>query len=275
MLRATTPIFLLLLLLVACSDAERPKGASHSKESSQAASSADAPDSVCADAWREVEPGLRQRNLCSDGDATVQQVEVDAARWALDAVRVAPTTAPAIARDRGVPFAINANFFDPERKPLGVIVSEGKRLQRPHPVSWQSIFYTTSGLKAAIVLPEQWAAVRDDAAMAVQAGPRLVADGRATGATRGNPSLRSGICLTSDERMIFFATTMRRLYDVDEMTELATRTEDQGGLGCRDAMLFDGGPSAQMYLAGSDISIEGDRVPVFVIARPRDPAVSR
>jgi exopolysaccharide biosynthesis protein len=62
---------------------------------------------------------------------------------------------------------------------------------------------------------------------------------------------------------------MRRLYDVDEMTELAVRGEDRGGLGCRDAMLFDGGPSAQMYLAGSGIRIEGDRVPAFVIARER------
>lgn len=143
-------------------------------------------------------------------------------------------------------------------------------IQRPHPVSWQSIFYTTSRSKTAIVLPEQWATVRDDAAMAVQAGPRLVADGRATGATRGNASLRSGVCLTSDDRVIFFVTTMRRLYDVDEMTTLAVRSEDRDGLGCRDAMLFDGGPSAQMYLAGSAISMEGDRVPVFVVARRRE-----
>jgi uncharacterized protein YigE (DUF2233 family) len=268
MLRATTAI--LLLLVVACSDAERRTGTSRSGDSSPARSGADAKEPACNDRWREVQPGLRQRSLCSDGEATLHQVEVDAARWTLDAVRVAPTTAPAVARERGAAFAINANFFDPDRKPLGVVVSDGAVVQRPHPVSWQSIFYTTSDLKAAIVLPEQWAAVRDDAAMAVQAGPRLVAGGRTTGATRGNPSLRSGICLTADDRVIFFATTMRRLYDVDEMTELATRSEEQGGLGCRDAMLFDGGPSAQMYLQGSDISIEGDRVPVFVIARPRD-----
>ena len=176
--------------------------------------------------------GLRQRSLCSGGEATLHQVEVDPARWTLDAVRVAPTTAPAVARDSDAAFAINANFFDPDRKPLGVVVSRGEVIQRPHPVSWQSIFYTTSKSKAAIVLPEQWATVRDDAAMAVQAGPRLVAEGRATGATRGNASLRSGVCLTADGRVVFFVTTMRRLYDVDEMTALAVRSEDRGGLGC-------------------------------------------
>jgi uncharacterized protein YigE (DUF2233 family) len=267
MLRAATAI--VLLLAGACSDGESPTGTASSGDSSQAASRASA-ESVCDGGWREVEPGLRQRSLCSGGEATLHQVEVDPARWTLDAVRVAPTTAPTVARDSGATFAINANFFDPDRKPLGVVVSRGEVIQRPHPVSWQSIFYTTSGSKAAIVLPEQWGTVRDDAAMAVQAGPRLVADGRATGATRGNASLRSGVCLASNDRVVFFVTTMRRLYDVDEMTEVAVRSEDRGGLGCREAMLFDGGPSAQMYLAGSGISMEGDRVPVFVVAHRRE-----
>ncbi len=267
MLRAATAI--VLLLAVACADGESPTGTESSGDSSQTASRASA-EPVCNGGWREVEPGLRQRSLCSGGDATLHQVEIDPARWTLDAVRVAPATAPAVARDSDAAFAINANFFDPDRKPLGVVVSRGKVIQRPHPVSWQSIFYTTSKSKAAIVLPEQWATVRDGAAMAVQAGPRLVVEGRTTDATRGNASLRSGVCLTADDRVIFFATTMRRLYDVDEMTALAARSEDRGGLGCRDAMLFDGGPSAQMYLAGSGISMEGDRVPVFVVARRRE-----
>jgi len=266
MLRAATAI--VLLLAVACADGERPTGTESSGDSSQTASRASA-ESVCNGGWREVEPGLRQRSLCSGGEATLHQVEVDPARWTLDAVRVAPATAPAVARDSDAAFAINANFFDPNRKPLGVVVSRGEVIQRPHPVSWQSIFYTTSKSKAAIVLPEQWTTVRDDAAMAVQAGPRLVVEGRATGATRGNASLRSGVCLTADDRVVFFVTTMRRLYDVDEMTALAVRGEDRGGLGCRDAMLFDGGPSAQMHVAGTGISIEGDRVPVFIVARPR------
>jgi uncharacterized protein YigE (DUF2233 family) len=257
-----------LLLTTACADGERRTGR-RSETSSTPASETRATEPVCNDAWDEVAPGLRHRSSCSGGEATLHEVEIDSGRWTLDAVRVAPTTAPAVAQDTGATFAINANFFDPDRKPLGVIVSGGKALQRPHPVSWQSIFYMMSDRNAAIVLPEGWGAVRDDAAMAVQAGPRLVAEGKATGATRGNKSLRSGVCLTGDDRVVFFATTMRRLYDVDEMTQLAVRGEDEGGLGCRAAMLFDGGPSAQMYLAGSGISIEGDRVPVFVVARPR------
>ena len=268
MLRATTAV--LLLLAAACSDSERATATAGAEDAAQAAPGDGEAESVCDVGWREVEPGLRERSLCAGSDATLHQVEVDPTRWTLDAARVAPNTAPAVARDSGATFAINANFFDPSGRPLGVIVSGGALLQRPHPVSWQSIFYVTSDGKAAIVLPERWAAVRDDAVMAVQAGPRLVADGRGTGATRGNPSLRSGVCLTADDRVIFFVTTMSRLYDVDEMTALAALAEDRGGLGCQDAMLFDGGPSAQMYLAGTGISIDGDRVPAFVVARRRE-----
>ena len=231
-------------------------------------SSSSPSDSVCETEWRELGPGLRHRSHCDDGAVALHLVEVDPQLWTLDAARVAPTTASAVAGARGAPFAINANFFDHEGKTLGAIVSETRVLQRAHPVDWQSIFYTTTGGNAAIVLPEQWDAVKKNATMAVQAGPRLVVGGRATDATRANPSLRSGVCLPRDDRVVFFVTAGTRLYDVQEIVDLAVRAEEDGGLGCRDAMLFDGGPSAQMHLEGAGISIEGDRVPAFVVARP-------
>lgn len=267
MLRAKAAI--VVLLAAGCSGGDDAAGTARAEASVRETSDTAPAEPRCPDRWREVEPGLRHRSLCTGSEEALHQVEVDPGRWMLDAARVEPATAAAVARDSGAAFAINANFFVPGRKTLGVVVSGGAMLQPPHPVDWQSIFYATPGGKAGIVLPEQWAAVRDDAAMAVQAGPRLVADGRPTGATRGTPSQRSGVCLTPDDRLIFFVTTAGRLYDVEELTELAGRAEDRGGLGCRDAMLFDGGPSAQMYLAGSDIGIEGDRVPAFVIARER------
>lgn len=225
-------------------------------------------DPVCEPEWREREPGLRHRSHCDQGAVALHLVDVDPQLWTLDAARVAPTTAPAVAGASGASFAINANFFDHERKTLGAIVSAGRILQGAHPVKWQSIFYTTAGGNAAITLPEEWDTVKKTAAMAVQAGPRLVVGGRGTDAARATPSLRSGVCLPRDDRVVFFVTAGTRLYDVQEMVDLAVRTEEDGGLGCRDAMLFDGGPSVQMHLEGAGISIEGERVPAFVVARP-------
>ncbi|HEU5163395.1 MAG TPA: phosphodiester glycosidase family protein [Thermoanaerobaculia bacterium] len=231
------------------------------------------PATACRADWQVLAPGLRHRSLCDEGEAALHLVEIDPDLWTLDAARVAPTTAPALARARRAPFAINANFFGTDGKTLGAIVSAGEIVQRAHPVSWESVFYTTVEGEAGIVLPDAWPGIEKTAAMAVQAGPRIVVGGRRTGATRATPSARSGVCLARD-RVIFFATAGRALHDVQQIAAFAAASEDAGGLGCRDAMLFDGGPSAQMHLEGAGISIAGDSVPAFVIASPREIAGS-
>jgi exopolysaccharide biosynthesis protein len=224
-----------------------------------------ASDSACDPEWRELAPGLRHRSHCDDDRIGLHLVEIDPQLWTLDAVRVDPTTAPEVARESGARFAINANFFDPERKTLGAIVSAGERVQRPHPVSWQAIFYVSGEGTPAIVLPKDWAPVADEAKMAVQAGPRIVVRGRRNEVAQATPSLRSGVCLPANRRVVFFVTGPMSFYDVHEMVDIASLAEKDGGLGCHDAMLFDGGPSAQMHLEGSGISITGDRVPAFVL----------
>ena len=54
-----------------------------------------------------------------------------------------------------------------------------------------------------------------------------------------------------------------------EIKRIARRAESKGGLACRDAMLFDGGHSTQIYVAGDlqTIRVDGDPVPVFVFAK--------
>lgn len=268
MLKSATAI-LLLTFLGGCVEREEPGDRTDGAPSpAVAASDSSSSTSACHSEWRELDPGLRHRSLCDDDRIGLHLVEIDLRRWNLDAVRVAPTTAPEAARASGAPFAINANFFDTERKTLGAIVTSGERVQRPHPVSWQSIFYFSDDGTAAIVLPKDWDAVKAEAIMAVQAGPRIVVRGRKVDVSQASPSLRSGVCLASDRRVIFFVTGPMSFYDVHEMVDLASRAEGEGGLGCHDAMLFDGGPSAQMHLEGSGISITGDRVPAFVLARP-------
>ena len=90
-------------------------------------------------------------------------------------------------------------------------------------------------------------------------------DGQRNRVAKGTPSLRSGVCIASSGALRFFVTPQTTFVDVLEMVELAASLE------CRDAMLFDGGPSAQMYLdtPGKKIAMQGDVVPVYVIARPR------
>ena len=244
-------------------------GCAVTEDSEDRASAAASSKKVCRPEWNPASEGLRHRDFCGGDGAALHLVEVDTQLWTLDAARVPPTTASAVAGATGAPFAINANFFDHDRKTLGAIVSGGQIVQRPHPVSWQSIFYVTDAGEPGIVLPEEWAPVQESAAMAVQAGPRIVVDGEMTDANPGTPYERSGVCLREGSAVLFFVTAPGQQYDVQEIAALAARNEMEGGLGCRDAMLFDGGPSTQIHLESSGISIEGELVPAFVLAHRR------
>ena len=270
MLKPAAAIFFLIILSGCFAPEKRDDRLDDDPPSVAGVKNPSSSDSACTPEWRELEPGLRYRSHCDNDRIGLHLVEIDPRLWTLDAVRVDPTTAPAVARESGARFAINANFFDPERRTLGVIVSAGERVQRPHPVSWQSIFYVAGDGTPAIVLPKNWEPVEGEAKMAVQAGPRIVVGGRSNEVAQATPSLRSGVCLPPDRRLIFFVTGPMSFFDVHEMVDIASRAEADGGLGCHDAMLFDGGPSAQMHLEGSGISITGDRVPAFVLARPRE-----
>lgn len=227
----------------------------------------------CVDEWQQVDQGARYRTAGCRGDGSGFQlhvVEVDPNLWAIDAVdgprrRMADAVAAADAR-----FAINANFFDVNDRSLGVIVSGGKTVRRVHPVSWQSIFSIDRDGNARITRRDDWERVRSDVVTAVQAGPRLVVDGEKNRVAKAQPSLRSGVCITGEGKVRFFVTARGSYADVHEMVELAAKSESEDGMGCSDAMLFDGGPSAQMYLdtPGKTISMDGDVVTAFLVAKP-------
>ena len=189
-------------------------------------------------------------------------VRVDPRRATISAIAQKGTTAQQIGE--AAVFAMNANFFDDKFDPLGVVVANGKVLNPVHPVKWQSVFYVTRDGKAGIVPVPEWPSVRDQAVTAVQAGPRLTVGGKRNGVARAKPHLRSGVCLTGPH-VLFFATPPDRAIDVWKSADFAE------ALGCRDSMLFDGGPSTQLFLRGPEVpvSIEGDpRVPAFVVVKP-------
>ncbi|HEX8152880.1 MAG TPA: phosphodiester glycosidase family protein [Thermoanaerobaculia bacterium] len=217
------------------------------------------PRTRCVEQWKSVANGAEYKTLgCPEVD--LHLVRVDPKVFHLDAVMQPGSTAQSLARS--YPFVLNANFFDEQYRPLGVVVSGGKPLNRVHPVSWQSVFFVTDDGRPAIELAGDWDASRDHVQMAVQCGPRLYVDGKRTDANNAPPTNRAGVCITPGAKVIFFATPEERQLSVGETMDLL------GGLGCREAMLFDGGPSVQLHLAGA-VDVEGDkRVPAFVVGKP-------
>jgi len=206
-----------------------------------------------------VAAGIEYRML----DCELHLVRVDPHRAAIDAVVRPGSTAGDLGRTYD--FAINANFFDEQFRPLGVVLSNGRALNPPHPVRWQSVFYVDGEQHPGIVPVREWEGVRDAAKTAVQCGPRLVVGGRRNDVARADRDWRSGVCIDREERVVFFATDPGARFDVHEMVAIAADR-----LQCRDAMLFDGGPSVQMFLRreGEPVHVKGDkRVPAYVVVR--------
>ena len=249
---------LLLILLVSCARGETAETRHEPKPKPIA----------CVNGWTAVAKGIEYRTLnCSAARFDLHLVRVDPRVASIDAVARPGNTATSLGRE--YTFALNSNFFDEHFRPLGLVVTSGKEVNRLHPVSWQSVFYVDRKRTPHIVPMEKWKDVRASATAASQCGPRLVVDGEKNKVAKAEPTWRSGVCIDPDKRVVFFATPPETKLDVHQMVALAS-ADAPAGLGCHDAMLFDGGPSTQMYLRREKgaVTVEGDkRVPAYVVVR--------
>lgn len=243
-----------LIVLLAATACQREN---HAPADPPAAAVQKGPAKRCAEEWTRVAEGIEYRTL----DCALHLVRVDPHRASIDAVVRPGSTAGDLGHTYD--FAINANFFDEQFRPLGVVFSNGRALNPPHPVRWQSVFYVDRDGQPGIIPVREWEGVRGGAKTAVQCGPRLVVGGQRNEVAQARPDWRSGVCIDSGEHVIFFATDPGARFDVHEMVGIAADR-----LQCRDAMLFDGGPSTQMFLRreGEPVHVEGDkRVPAYVV----------
>lgn len=232
------------------------------------------PHGDCAVNWLRLDSGLDYRAircLGDEDDLDVHVVRIDSAAWNFNTAVSSGTTASAIASQYRAPFAINANFFDAARRPLGIVVRGGDVVNEPRTSTWQSIFLVTSDGKPRIILPSSWPTYRKRAVMAVQAGPRLVIKGKRADIKNNYAAARCGVCIRRNGELLFFAMPQDRKFSMFEIGRVVRRSEADGGLGCWDAMLFDGGHSVNFHAEGGGkrVAITGDPVPVFVFATRR------
>lgn len=268
-----TIVFVAIALSLAAADAQEhgsPWRKEYEKEKN-------GPHGECKTGWTRLRDGLDYRRITCLGDEDdldMHVVRINPKRLELNAavVRGRGDTARGVASDANAPFVINANFFDQSRAPMGAIVRSGDVVRSPRSTSWQSIFVLKKDGGARIILPGSWSSYRSRAWMAVQAGPRLVVDGHTARVRQSYSAARAGVCIQRDGDITFFATPQNRKFDMYEIARIARRGEIDGGLECRDAMLFDGGHSVNFYAEGNGdrIVVSGDPVPVYVVARPRD-----
>ncbi len=167
---------------------------------------------------------------------------------------------------------INAHFFDDRTNPLGLLIKNGELRNHMHRGGklLTGVFFIASE-KPSIVKREDF--VGQPVEIALQAGPRLVTNGRGLkvketdGATR-----RSGIAITRTGRVIIYATFLRfpgaTLQQIQEML-LDPRLE------IVSALNLDGGGSSQLFVRKNHLLVDdtfitgGDKVPVGLVVKHR------
>jgi uncharacterized protein YigE (DUF2233 family) len=188
------------------------------------------------------------------------------------------TTVAALGKASKAAVAINANFFDEQGRPLGLVLSRGILSQGIHKggSTLSGIFQSgTAGLNILNRSDFIPAGVSD----AIQAGPRLVHDG---GKVRGirepsSFSRRSGVCLDAQGRLLIFGVSSGLLgVSLEQLQDELLRP----AIGCVEALNLDGGGSAQLWISGAlpgapsgfeEIFIQAtDSVPVALALVPKD-----
>jgi exopolysaccharide biosynthesis protein len=149
----------------------------------------------------------------------------------------------------GAQACINANFFDEQGKTLGLVISRGIVHQKIHKGgSTLTGILKSSGSEIGIVHREQFSP--NGVLEAIQAGPRLVASGKAV--TGLKDSYRShhlsGVCVDGAERVIIYRVTSGLIGpSVQQLQDIL----QQPTIDCVDALNLDGGGSSHLFLTNA------------------------
>jgi uncharacterized protein YigE (DUF2233 family) len=171
-------------------------------------------------------------------------------------------------------FATNAGMFDPNLKPVGLYVEQGRELVHANTKSGRGnfhmkpngIFYMSAG-RAAVAETQAFLKQRPQADLATQSGPMLVIDGRLHPRfDRRSTSLktRSGVGVREDGEVIFAISQEAVSFD-------AFGRLFRDGLKCPNALFLDGGSASSLYVPTgkylSNILPLGPMLAIFEINR--------
>ena len=195
-------------------------------------------------------------------------VRVDLARHAIrvaDARREGRRAARVedLGREAGAVVAVNGTFFDEDYRPLGLVVSGARELNPLRNVSWwAALVVRESAARSAEILTTAQlqalpAAERAAFAAAVQSGPRTVA-ARAPLKLKEQSAARTAACVLDATHLLLVATEGSAV-ESNDLAAFMAGAPSEGGLGCDAGLMFDGGPSTQMWIdvPGFELDLRG------------------
>lgn len=225
--------------------------------------------------FQSIMDGLERRNFVFKASKTslptrIHAFRINPEKYAFRVVQptnASTSTAHRLAREHNLLLAVNASFFDPAGKPLGLLIDQGHKTQGLRSVDW-GVFSVSSTGKVSVNHTREFQPL-DPVEAAFQAGPRLVVDGRPL-KLKPQFGRRTALCIDTAEHVIVVVTESGIL--LADLAEIMARSPGDGGLGCVDAMNLDGGSSTQATLLHPNHPwdlIGGANVPVVLGIQPR------
>ncbi|MCB0318569.1 MAG: phosphodiester glycosidase family protein, partial [Bdellovibrionales bacterium] len=101
---------------------------------------------------------------------------------------------------------INANFFDEQKNPLGLVIHRGQKLNPIH-AGGRTLTGIFKVERNSIGIVHRDSFLPDRVVEAVQAGPRLIVDNEPVAKLNKTSSRRSGICIDRENRLLLFIFT--------------------------------------------------------------------
>jgi len=171
---------------------------------------------------------------------------MDCRAWGVDRMEI-----KTLAKKAQALAAINGGFFQPDYRPLGLLIVDGHETNPLRKTDW-GIFMIKDQLPRIIHTQEfQYS---QGISQAIQVGPRLVVGGRELHLKK-QLAKRSAIGITYKNQIILANSEDTQVFAQD-LAHVFWLTEAEGGLACRDALCLDGGGSAQMYVEYKSLLID-------------------
>jgi uncharacterized protein YigE (DUF2233 family) len=184
-------------------------------------------------------------------------------------------TVDQLGREAEALVAVNGTFFDENYRPLGLVASGGRELNPLRIVSWwAALVVRERGARSAEILTTAQlealpAEDRAGFAAAVQSGPRTVAGGQPL-KLKEQTAARTAVCILDPTHLLLIATDGSAV-ESNEFAAFMAAAPSQGGLDCDAGLMFDGGPSTQLWIHAPDFELNlrgGWGVPNALVVLP-------
>lgn len=226
-----------------------------------------------AESWHPVAPGIEYRDLgigLFNPWSHIYAFRIDLKKNQLNSLLASELDREHASVDEFSHFSkalitLNGGFFDRQFHPLGLRISQKKRLNPIKRISWWGIFYIKNN-KPYLSTHRQFN-YQKSIDFALQSGPRLIIKGKIPSLKPGLAE-RSALGITKDGKVILLATD-----NAPMTTTTLAKLMKSPPLNCIDALNLDGGSSTQLYTRLDDlkINIHGfSRVSDAIIVTPHN-----